>query len=207
MGISLRLRRSALHMNKIKAFFKHLASHLHVYVLWSILSAFLWMWIFGFVTDTTTFHKVSVYIDCHTCEELDLTLELEKDLPDGIKMVKVHPLQYVVFDEPTMLMGDIMILRACDLENYRDFLCPITLAAHRFDRPTYKIEDEVYGIQVYDGASGQGILCEYVSFLAPDEEPQNFYMVFLNKSRHLGQLNGSDDEAAFDIALRLLEIG
>ncbi len=195
-----------IHMNKITSFFKHIASHFHIYVLWSLLSAFLWMWIFGFVNDTTTFHKVSVYIDCSTCADLDLTLELEKDMPVGIRKIKVHPLKYVVFDEPTMWMGDIMILRSRDIENYKDVLCPITTVADRFSAPLFALEDEIYGVQVYNGETGQGILSDYVTFLAPHEDPDDFYMVFLRKSRHLGALNGSDDEAAFEVAAQLCEL-
>ncbi len=184
---------------------KQIFAHFSTYVIWLLLSVFVWSWIFNMINDTSTFHKVSMYIDCHECADLDLTLELEEDMPKGIKMVKVHPLSYVVFDESTMFMGDILILRESQMENYRPVLADITALSGRWtDRPRYSQEDADYGIQVYDGQTGEGILSDYVTFLHPGEEQENFYLVFLAESRHLGSLNGSKDDAAFQMADRLL---
>ncbi|MCD8118159.1 MAG: hypothetical protein LUE29_01470 [Lachnospiraceae bacterium] len=185
---------------------KNIFSHFYMYVIWLILSYFLWGWIFGMVNDTTTYHKISIYIDCASLEEMDLTLELEEDMPEGIKKVKVHSFDYVVFDDATMLMGDIFIIRESDLEGYLEVLQPITeLAAQGWpEYETYDVEGEAYGIKIFDGETGEGILQDYVTWLKPGEDAQDFYLVFLADSVHLGDLNGSDDEAAFEMAERLL---
>ncbi len=184
---------------------KQIFSRWYIYIIWGLLSFFIWGWIFGMVTDTSTYHKVSIYIDCASCEDLELTLALEEDMPEGIKMVKVHPLSYVVFDETTMFMGDILILRESNLENYVESLCPITELAQQWQvSDTYSWEGEVYGIRVYDGATGTGILEEQVTFLYPGEAAEDFYLVFLAESHHLGELNGSQDDAAVFMAQRLM---
>ncbi len=186
---------------------KKIFSNIYLYILWALLAFFFWSWIFGLVNDTTTFKKVSIYIDCAAMEELDLTLELEEDLPQGIKMVKLHTKDYVVFDEPTMLMGDILVLKESELPYYVEALSPIAPFAQAHpELAAYTWEGETVGIRVYDAASGQGILNNYVSFLAPGEPPEDFYMVFLADSRHLGSLNGSADDAAFQLAEKLLTL-
>ncbi len=183
---------------------KQIFSRFYIYVLWALLSFLLWGWIFGIVTDTTTFHKVSIYVDCAEIQDLDLTLELEADLPEGIKMVKVHPMSYVVFDETTMLMGDILILRESSVEGYLEALCPMGDWGAEYE--TYAWDGQVYGIRVYDADAGQGILADYVTFLGAYEAQEDFYLVFLNDSHHLGSLNDSVDDAAIQIAERLLNL-
>ncbi len=187
-------------MKRIKKFF----SKLPPFVIWLLISAFFWSWIFNLVGDTTTFKKVSVYIDCSTCAKVDLTVKLEEDLPEGIRMMKVHPLSYVAFDEATMLMGDILILRESRVQDFLPALHPVTGLELAGEGETYYYEGVPYGFRVYNGDTGEGILSEYVTFLAPGEQQEDFYLFFLYQSNHLGPLRESRDDAAIEVAARLL---
>ncbi len=185
--------------------FKRITSNFHLYVICAVLSFFLWGWIFGMVNDTTAFKKVSVYIDCDSCRDMELRLELEKEPPEGIKLIPVHTLDYVVFDETTMFQGDILVLRESQFPNYKDALTPLAGAESRFEG-CQLLEDQgaVYGLKVYDAATGTGILADYVVFQNPGEKPEDFYLFFFKQSRHLGAINGSRDEAAFQVARTLM---
>ncbi len=187
-------------MKRIKNFF----SKLPPFVIWLLISFFFWSWIFNLVGDTSTFKKVSVYIDCNTCADLDLTVKLEDDLPEGIRMMKVHPLSYVAFDEATMLMGDILILRESRIEGLLPALHPVTGLVLAGEADTYYYDGTPYGFRVYNAESGEGILSEYVTFLTPEEQQEDFYLFFLYQSNHLGPLRESRDDAAIEVAARLL---
>ncbi len=188
-------------MTKLKRF----TSTIYIYIIWAILSLFVWSWIFGIVNDTTTFHKLAIYIDCDSCRDMDLTLELEKDMPENITKVTARPLSYVIFDEPTMMLGDILVLRQSQMENYVGILAPLPELGSEYDSlPRYAHEGVVYGIQAYDPQTGAGILSDYVTFLNPGEEQEPFYLSFFIQSRHIGS-ESSRDTAAIEMAKRFLD--
>lgn len=181
---------------------KRFTSRLYIYIIWAVLSFFIWGWIFGLATDTSTFKKVSVYIDCAQIQDMDLRLTLEEQLPEGIEMIKVHSLEYVVFDEATMFLGDILVLRESYLPNYVEALQPIT--GHFPEEELLYYDGEAYGIPVFDPETGEGILEDFVTFLKPGQDPEPYYLFFMKGSHHLGDIAESRDDAAIRIARRLL---
>ena len=100
---------------------KNIFSQLHVYVLWLLLSAVFWGWIFSsFITDTRPEYKVVVYVDAARCADKELALRLEDPLPEGIRMVQVHPFSYAMFDEAGLRNADIFIVPASNAAEYAD---------------------------------------------------------------------------------------
>ncbi len=187
---------------------KRVGSQLHTYVLWALLSFLIWGWVFNLISDTTTFKKVSVYIDSAICQDAALTEILEEDKPEKIEFVQVRPLSYVVFDEPTMFMGDILVLRESYLPNYVTALTPLTGVESRFEG--YEIleyEGKPYGIKVYDAQTGESLLGDYVTYLKPWEENEDFYLFFMVNSRHIAPLHKGADDIAFRMAEKLLTLG
>ena len=83
---------------------KHLV---HRFVFWALLSTILWAWIFTLLTDTVPEKKVTLYVQTEDCRSVELTLKLEEEKPEGIKMVKVHPFSYAAFGNRELLEADV----------------------------------------------------------------------------------------------------
>ncbi|MGM9668154.1 MAG: hypothetical protein ACI3VZ_00150 [Faecousia sp.] len=180
---------------------KKITSKLYLYLLWLVLSSMIWSWIFALIGDTSTYKKITIYVDSRICADLDLTLALEEDLPEGIRMIKVHPFSYVVFDEPAMLESDIYIIRESEIDNYLEALYPITEMSQWYaGKETCVRDGEVYGVRIYDAQTGEGSLQSFITY-----EDEDYYLVFVKESKHIGNQNGSrGDDLAFVIAERLL---
>ena len=86
---------------------KNILSQLHVYVVWLILSVALWGFIFGILTDAPPENKVTVYADVESCRDTEMDLALESAMPPGIKMIRVHPFSYVMFDDSSLMNADL----------------------------------------------------------------------------------------------------
>ena len=95
---------------------KNILSQLHTFVLWLLASAIFWGWIFTFVTDTSVEKKITVYCEVPQMEDRLLAAALEEDMPEGLRMIKVHPFSYVMFDMESIGKGDIFIIPAADRE-------------------------------------------------------------------------------------------
>ncbi len=159
---------------------KNIFSQLHSFVLWALASVMLWGWIFGMATDTTFDKKIMVFCHVPQMEDTELALELEKDLPDGIKMVQVHTFDYVMFDTLSIERADVLIIPAIDVPEMAEEILPLD---GQGDAP------------VYDPATGQGILTEYITY-----DDTEYYLYLGASSAHL------EDGAAETIARRLLEM-
>ena len=180
---------------------KNIFSQLHIYMIWLILSALLWGWIFTFVTDTVPAKKVVLFVDAPACQDLELRMELEKDMPEGLRMVQVHPFTYAMFDENTLLNADLYIVPASKVEEYRDSFAPLddTVLPGQTRGP-------LDGIRVYDRAAGTGTADALITYAAPGTEAEDYYLFFGANSLHAAALTGSGDNAALAVAETLLNM-
>ena len=155
---------------------KNIFSHLHIFALWAVLSAMFWMWIFTFVTDTTPDKKITVY--CHVPEVMgtELAVRLEENIPEGLKMIKVHSFDYVMFDTSAITQGDIYIIPASETEPFAEDLSGD-------------------GIKVYDHETKTGIALQYITYGEED-----YYLFFGANSVHV------EDGKALIIAEELLNL-
>lgn len=175
-------------------FFKNLGSIITAILAWIVLSTLFWGWLFNLVTDTTPKHKVTIFIEGEAVEDDALALALEEDMPEGIKMVKVHPFSFAFFDSNTLLSADVYIVKKSNIEQYRDSFAPLggKLSSGEYGE-VLEIDSEVLGIKVYDAASGEGILSDYVTY--PGED---CYLFVGSSSAHL------EDGISYIYAERLL---
>lgn len=181
---------------------KNIGSQLHIYLLWVLLAALLWGWIFTFVTDTTPARKVTVFIDAYECRDKELSLELEKHLPRGIRMIKVHPFSYAMFDAETLLGADLYVIPASKMEEYRDSFIPaeeLSLTENRTVSPQG-------GIRIYEADTDSGGAWSYITYTEPGTEGEDYYLFFGAKSLHAAPLTGSGDDAALAVAELLLNM-
>ena len=177
-------------------FFKNLGSIITAILAWIVLSTIFWGWLFNLVTDTTPAHKVTFFIESEALEDDELAFLLEEDMPEGIKMIKVHPFSFAFFDSNTLLSADVYIVKKSNIEQYRDSFAPLdgALSSGEYG-DVYAIDSEPYGIKVYDAATGEGILSSFATY--PDED---CYLFIGSASAHL------EDGISYIYAERLLNI-
>ena len=181
---------------------KNIASQLHIYLLWLFAAALLWGWIFTFVTDTRPEKKVTVFVEAPACLDRELAIELEKTMPEGIRMIKVHPFTYAMFDESTLLGADLYVIPASHAADYRDSFASaagLPLAEGRTVSPEG-------GIRIYEAAAGTGGADGYVTYAPPGGTGEDYYLFFGVKSIHAAAVNGVGDDAALPVAERLLDM-
>lgn len=157
---------------------KKIFSQLHTFVLWALASAMFWSWIFTFVTDTSPDKKVTVYVKAPEVRATELAAALEESMPKGLKMIKVHSFDYVMFGVDEFYRGDIFLLPASETETYAELLAPA---------------DWAQDTKAYDAATGEGVATDYIRYTDED------YYVYLG----VGSAHDGDGQARA-VALALL---
>lgn len=178
---------------------KNIVTQLHRWVFWALLSAVFWAWIFTLLTDTVPAKKVTLFVQVEECRAEELALRLEEELPEGIKMVKVHPFSYILFDNGELQVADLYVVRASEMESLLTDFVP--LGEEDWDsggREPYVSDGKIYGVKIWD-ASGKGSAGDYLGY----EPGEDYYLCMNADSPHLG--NG--DGAALRIAEALLKLG
>lgn len=191
-------------------FLKHLQRKWHVYILWLLLSFFLWSWIFTFITDTKPSKKVTLFFDTYICNDVDLTLKLEENKPKGARMIKVHPFSYAMFMSDTIQDGDIFVVGESKIKDYIVDFCPISdeyVAANRNLEFYTNDEGVAYGVKVYDAQSGKGCITDYLVYCGEDEENEDYYLFFHKNSLHIKDFNGSSNNWAIEVAENIFYLG
>ena len=161
---------------------KNIASQLHAFLLWLVVSVIFWSWIFTMVTDTSPDKKVTVYCHVPGIQDTALAAALEEHMPAGLEMIKVHSFDYVMFDVESIELGDIFIIPASEIGTYGGSFVPV---------------GEEPGVKVYDAATGDGAAMTYIQYEAAGED---FYLFLGAQSVHL------EDGKALEVARELLAI-
>lgn len=161
---------------------KNIVSQLHTFLLWLVVSVIFWSWIFTLITDAPPAEKVTVYCHVPGIQDTALAAALEEHMPEGLRMIKVHSFEYVVFDVESIGLGDIFIIPASELGTYGENFVPVG------DEP---------GVKVYDAAAGTGAAMTYIRY---EEANEDFYLFLGAGSVHL------EDGKALEVARELLAI-
>lgn len=159
---------------------KRILSQWHSFVLWLLVSALFWSWIFTFVTDTSPEKKVTVYCKVPEIQDIALAAALEERAPEGLRMIKVHSFDYVMFGLDAFYQGDIFIVPASEIETYADALALI---------------EGKRDVKAYDAASGAGIAMDYIRY-----DQEDYYLYLGSGSKHL------EDGKALEVARQLLNM-
>lgn len=180
-------------------FLKNIWSQLHRFVLWALLSTVFWAWIFTLVTDTVPEKKVTVYVLTEKCRSTELALQLEETKPEGIRMIKVHPFSYAAFGNAELLGADLYIVDEKDAEEMLPSFASLNGENwNPGNREELRRDGTLYGVKVYDGATGAGAAADFIGY----EPGQDYYLFFNADSLHLG----SGDGAALRVAEALLKL-
>lgn len=187
-------------MRSVRRFF----STVPKYLLWLVISTVFWLWIFTLITDTTPARKVVLYANVAELSDPGLAIELEKELPEGIRMIKAHNSSYFMFDSNAVVLGDFFLLPTSAVEEYISDYCPISPEDFPNAPGFYMADGVCYGILAYDAQTGEGVASSFIRYYDPAGELPNedFYLLFNTNSLHCG----TQDRAAFEVAAHLLEL-
>lgn len=136
--------------------FRKLVSLIPALLVWLIFSIIFWGWIFTMLTDTVAANKITLCADVDDLKDVQLAVALEKEMPAPIRMAKVHPFSYAMFDTDVLKKSDLLIIRKEDYQLYRDWFSPLPKCL--LTGPyTYYYENGIpMGIRVYDASTGRG---------------------------------------------------
>ena len=184
---------------------RNIFTQLHEYVLWLLLSAVLWGWIFStFLTDTKPEKKVVLYVDAVQCDDTGLSEALEEHMPAGIRMIKVHPYSYALFDTAALENADLYIFPASRAEEYWESFAPLTGLGGEAGQLRWEKDGVPYGIRIYDAAKRRGGAMDYITYASSEGPPEDYYLFFGVNGLHAAALTGKGDEAALETGRTLL---
>ena len=177
-------------------FLKNLGAIWHRLVLWAMVSVLFCAWVFGYVNDTRPEKKLVVFVQAPALADRELTLRLEEQIPQGIRMIRAHHMDYSLFDDE-ITRADVYILPRSAVEKYTD-----TFADADPDLPCapMRLADGAPAWPIYDAAAGTGRCTEYITYAAPDGPTEDYFLVLSNQSTHL------DDGLAAWLAERVYSI-
>lgn len=179
---------------------KRVFSQWHRYVLWTLISMIVWSWIFvSFVADTTRAKKVSLYHSNDVAGlDTELAVELERAMPEGLRMVRVHPFSYVSFNIGKPEDAELYILSETEIAESIPDLSPLPPRGEG----DYLVDGAVYGWRIYDDATGQGTATAFLSY----RPGQNYYLCASKEAIHLSDWTETGDSAGIPIALHLIAL-
>lgn len=176
---------------------KNILRNWYRYVLWALLSAVFWAWIFILLFSARPAKKIVLYADLPDLDRNALSIELEREKPEGIRIVDTAVFDDMMFNQVEVLSGDLFLIPESKVGEYLASFAPIDRAA--FPGETfYESDGEAYGILVYDEETGLRVGDDLIFYI-----PQERCWLFFNKdSQHIG---GRDD-AAFAVARHFLTL-
>ena len=180
---------------------RRIFSRFHLYVMWFFVAFLTVGLLFSRLNDTDEARKVVLYADVPSLRDVELAAALEGEMPEGIRMIQVHPFSYAMFDSDSLLRADLYIIPQTLVEDYADGFRAIPDGL--FDAEGgYRRGGELWGLKVWDAASRRGIATDYISY--PDED---CWLFFNKDSLHVLSLGGTGDDAAVETARALLNMG
>ena len=150
-----------------RGFLRHLFSLLPALVLWTMLVLVFGGFIFNQITDTTPENKIVLYADCEIRNAPELAETLEKELDGTVRMVKIHPFTYAMFDTARISQGDL-------------YLVP---DSHRAEYRKWFAQDE--GRTMYDPAGDTAVAEAYFLYVPEGASPEMYRLYLGSGSVHL----------------------
>ncbi len=174
-------------------------------VLWLMFSIFLWGFVFNLITDTSPAQKITLCVDAETPGSTPLAVALEEKLAGKVRMVKVRPFEYAMFDSGTLTGADLYIVPASHAETYLEWFAPVPEEL-RGANGILAMDGVPYGVPAYNAGEKAGAAAAFIQYESPDREAEDFYLFFGKASLHLAENENAVDNAALDAALYLLDL-
>ncbi|MBQ9511158.1 MAG: hypothetical protein IJR55_05650 [Clostridia bacterium] len=178
---------------------KKIFSKVLLCLVWVLLSTVIWSWLFNIKTDVSPKKKITVFIDAESVRDDALADYLSSKKPEKIMLIQVHPFSYAMFDEHALTHADIYIVGADNAEKYIESFLPLDKTNE--NKECFVYDGVSYGIKIYDAQTGDGSAGEYI-----DYGGQDYYLFYGVNSPHAGEMNGSNDGYAIDIADEIIKL-
>ncbi len=133
----------------------------------SMVAVLLTGFIFTRITDTNPENKLVIYADCEVRNTPELAEKLEKALGGAVRMVKVHPFSYAMFNSDGLRQADLFLVPDSHREEYRKWFT----------------EEE--GLPAFDPASGSAAAEEYFLYTPEGSVPEPYRLYTGASSVHL----------------------
>lgn len=196
----------------MRNFIKHFAEKWLRYLIALILIFIFWLVIIDMLVAVKPENKIGIFIGSYgIAQELDDHI----DKPLEIEEIEIYDLNinedyyFVIFSAYASNRDfDFSIVnekqfRESDIQYY---LSPDeeTLVNYFGEQEYYLVNDNIYGIKIYDGKTKEGILNDLIAYDGEESE-DDYYLFFHKDSIHLGELNSSVDDKAIQIIQNMFE--
>ena len=98
-------------------------------VIWAMLALVFTGFVFNQITDAPPKDRIVIYADCELRDAPALAETLEKALDGKIRMVKIHPFTYAMFDSARLKQADLYIVPDSHAAEYQEWFLPEESAA------------------------------------------------------------------------------
>ena len=133
----------------------------------AMMAVLLTGFVFIRITDTVPEHKIVLYADCGLQNAPELAEKLEKALDGSVRMVKIHPFSYAMFDSVRLKQADLYLVPDSHREEYREWF--------RDDG----------GLLMFDPGSGLAVAEEYFIYAQEQSETEPYRLYTGSSSVHL----------------------
>lgn len=159
--------------------FRKIMNLIPLMLLWLMLTAFFWSWIFTFLTDAPRAEKIVLFVECDVPGETYIASRLEKTPSETIRLVQVRPFAYSMMTSESIRNSDLYIVSESSFKEYFEWFMPLPKDALNLGE-NFLFENTPYGVKVYDAQTKSGILTDHIGY-----EDENYYLVFGNQSLHI----------------------
>lgn len=174
-------------------------------ILWLMLSIFLWGFVFNLITDAPPAQKITLYVDAETPGATQLAVQLEETLGGKVRMVKVRPFDYAMFDSGALTGADLFIVPSSHAETYQDWFCPLPEELKDQDL-ILEIGGVALGTRVYNASADTGIAKDCIQYSRINGIKEDYYLFFGKNGIHMPGNENAVDSLAVDAARSLFDL-
>ena len=151
-----------------------------LWILWAMIAVLLGGFVFNQITETTEDRKITIFADAELQNAPALAEELEKALQPPVRMVKIHPFSYAMFNGDALRRADLYIVPDSKTDEYREWFAPLPPELRELEDPL-----EPGGIRVRDPESGLAVRGDVILYDASLMKPEVYRLFFGKESLHL----------------------
>ncbi len=187
----------------MRNFIKHFAEKWLRYLIALILIFIFWLVIIDTLIAVKPENKIGIFIGAYG---ISATLDEHIEKPSDIEEIEIFDVNinedyYFVIFSAYASSGDFDFsivnekqFRESDIQYYL-ILDEQKLTSYFGEQEYYRVNDQIYGIKIYDGETKTGILTDAIVYDFEDQA-EDYYLFFYKNSTHLGELNSSADDKA-----------
>lgn len=196
----------------MRNFIKHFAEKWLRYLIALILIFIFWLTVIDMLVAIKPENKIGIFIGSYG---ISPQLDEHIDKPLEIQEIEIYDLNidedyyFVIFgayasnrDFDFSIVNEKQF-RESDIQYYLP-LNNDTLVNYFGEQEYYCVNDDIYGIKIYDGKTKKGILNDLVVYDA-EGSSDDYYLFFHKDSIHLGDLNSSTDDKAIQLIQDLFD--